>query len=59
MVWKVPRYTHELFTVDLGRDFGRRGRIFWIMIVHCICRSVWLEQNRWIFDSVKESIEDC
>lgn len=52
----VPRSTHELFGADLRCDLGRKGRIFWTVIVHCICWSRWLDRNRRVFSNLEESL---
>lgn len=58
LVWVVPRSLHELFAAAIGRELGRRGGIFWTMIVHYIFWSVWLERNRSIFYNLEESFEE-
>lgn len=36
LVWVSLRSIRDFFAADLGRDLGRRGIIFYVVIVHCI-----------------------
>lgn len=58
LVWVVLRSSHKLFVTYLGREVGMRGRIWWTVVVHCICWSVCLEMNKKIFDNLEKSVEE-